>query len=132
VPPIPPAGGPPDHAAPVPSLTLEAPGQNQPDGVRLSPEFFSLGRYDESAGYTPGSQIEELPGRRQPVRAGFSESIPIRVVRGIQIASRSTSTTVIRRRRKRFSPCQTTTFLTFASFVSKKTSGADKPTESRD
>jgi len=77
VPPTPPAGGPPDHAAPVPSLTLAVPGQDQPDGVRVSPEFFSLGRNDDSAGYTPGSQIEELPGRRQPLRAGFSVSIPI-------------------------------------------------------
>ena len=72
----PPAGGPPDHAAPVLSLTLEAPGQDQPDSVRLPPEFFSLDQYDKSEGYTPGSRINELPGR-QPVRAGFGLSIPI-------------------------------------------------------
>jgi hypothetical protein len=61
VPPIPPAGGPPDHAAPVPSVTLEAPGQDQPDSVRLAPKFFSLDPYNQSEGYTPGSQINELP-----------------------------------------------------------------------
>lgn len=77
VPPIPPAGGPPDHAAPVPSLTLEAPGQGQADSVRLAPAFFSLDQYDQSAGYTRGSQIEELPGRRDPVRGGFTLSVPI-------------------------------------------------------
>ena len=78
VPPIPPAGGPPDRAAPLPSLTLEAPGQDQPDSVRLAPSFFSsLGDYNASEGYTPGSRIEELPGRRDPVRAGFSLSVPI-------------------------------------------------------
>jgi hypothetical protein len=78
VPPIPPAGGPPDHAAPVPSLTLEAPGQGQPNNVRLAPSFFSsLGNYNASEGYTPGSRIEELPGRRDPVRAGLSLSVPI-------------------------------------------------------
>jgi len=77
VPPIPPAGGPPDHAAPVPSLTLEAPGQDQPDSVRLAPAFFSLDNYGASGGYTPGSRIEELPGRRDPVRAGLSLSVPL-------------------------------------------------------
>jgi hypothetical protein len=44
--------------------------------VRLPPEFFSLDQYDKSEGYTPGSRINELPGR-QPVRAGFGLSIPI-------------------------------------------------------
>jgi hypothetical protein len=86
VPPIPPAGGPPDHPAPIPSLTVEAPGQDQVeapgqdrrDSVRLAPSFFSsLGDYNASEGYTPGSRIEELPGRRDPVRAGFSLSVPI-------------------------------------------------------
>jgi hypothetical protein len=77
VPPIPPVGGPPDHAAPVPSLNLEDPGQNQPDSVRLAPAFFSLDQYDQSDGYTPGSRIKEMPGARQPVRAGVSLSIPV-------------------------------------------------------
>lgn len=75
--PIPLASGPPDHAAPLPNLTVEAPGQDQPDGVRVSAEFFSLGQCNPSEGYSPGSQVSELPGRRQPVRAGLRVSIPI-------------------------------------------------------
>jgi hypothetical protein len=77
VPPIPPAGGPPDSAAPLPSLSLEAHDANQPGSVRVAPTFFSLDSYSQSQGYTPGSQIDELPGHRQPVRAGLSLSIPL-------------------------------------------------------
>ncbi len=75
--PVPPPGGPPDRAAPVPSQTLEAPGQDQPDSVRLAPSFFTLDQYNQSEGYTPGSRIDELPGRHPPVRAGFSLSVPL-------------------------------------------------------
>jgi hypothetical protein len=80
VPPTPPAAGPPDRAAPVPTLTFEAPQSDQsdqPGDVRVTPQFFSLGSYGESGGYTPGSQIDEMPGRREPVRAGLSLSIPL-------------------------------------------------------
>jgi hypothetical protein len=77
VPPVPPANGPPDRAAPVPSLTLEAPDQGQPDTVRLAPNFFPLDNYSTSEGYTPGSQVHELPGRRDPIRAGFTLSVPL-------------------------------------------------------
>jgi hypothetical protein len=80
VPPIPPAEGPPDRAAPVPTLTFEATQPDQADqsgDVRVTPQFFSLGSYGESGGYTEGSQLDEMPGRHQPVRAGLSLSIPV-------------------------------------------------------
>jgi hypothetical protein len=77
VPPIPPAGGPADGAAPVPNLSLEAPDAGQPDTVRLAPTFFSLPQYNASQGFPPGSRIQELPGHRDPLRAGFTLSVPL-------------------------------------------------------
>ncbi len=77
VPPIPPAAGPPDRAAPVPGFSSDVLPADPSGDVRVTPQFFSLGSYGDSDGYTAGSQMDEMPGRRQPVRAGLSLSIPL-------------------------------------------------------
>jgi hypothetical protein len=78
VPPIPPAGGPPDAAAPIPNTLSQAPGTGgQQEGPRLSPEFFQLPYYDQSQGYSPGSRQDTPPARRQPFAPGFSVSVPL-------------------------------------------------------
>ncbi len=77
IPPIPPAHGPPDRAAPVPDPTMLAPRDAPTAGVTLEPEFFSLRYYNQSGGYTPGSQVEAQPTRRPPLAPGLQINVPL-------------------------------------------------------
>ncbi|HSU07073.1 MAG TPA: hypothetical protein VLI93_16030 [Acetobacteraceae bacterium] len=77
IPPIPPAGGPPDITAPVPDPNARSPGTDLPaEGLSLSPKFFRLPYYDESKGFTPGSRMDTPPVRQTPMTGGFNLSVP--------------------------------------------------------
>ena len=77
IPPVPPAGGPPDTAAPMPDLLIQSPSQVQATGPTLSPDFFAMHYYDQSKGYVPGSRMDARPERRPLLAPGLNLNVPL-------------------------------------------------------
>jgi hypothetical protein len=77
VPPIPPDNPPLDQTAPVPNPDIRAPLDTSQSGVRVNVQDFRVNRYDQSPGYTPGSQFETSEDKRPIQTPGLTLQVPL-------------------------------------------------------
>jgi hypothetical protein len=75
-------GDPPDPAllsspAPVPDLTVEAPLPSTETGLRVAPTFLPLRDPNASAGYLPGSSLEEVEQQDEHPTAALDLQTPL-------------------------------------------------------
>jgi hypothetical protein len=77
LPPIPPAHPPVDRLAPVPNLDARAPLPDSPQGTRVVVNNFRYRNYDQSMGYTPGSQFQSSEEKRVIQTPGILMRVPL-------------------------------------------------------
>ena len=77
VPPIPPLHPPADESAPMPNESIEAPVADASRGPRFTLHDFRVNRYNQSMGYTPGSQFETSEEKRPIQTPGVSVRFPL-------------------------------------------------------
>jgi len=76
-PPIPPANPPTDETAPVPDRDIRAPVNGSQNGVEVNLQDFRNNRYDQSPGYSPGSQFETNEDKRPIQTPGLTVRVPL-------------------------------------------------------
>jgi hypothetical protein len=77
VPPIPPAHPPLGQSAPMPNPNAVAPLEASPRGPEVRVSNFRLRRYDQSLGYTPGSQFQSSEEKRVIQTPGLTLRVPL-------------------------------------------------------
>jgi hypothetical protein len=77
IPPIPPAHPPADRSAPVPDLDAKAPLPDEARGTRVVVNNFRYRSYDQSMGYTPGSQFQSSEEKRVIQTPGLLVRVPL-------------------------------------------------------
>jgi hypothetical protein len=76
-PPIPPAQGPADIAAPVPDSDARGPMTFASDEARFKLQLYRVRRPDGSVGFLPGSRYESTEDRKAIQTPGISVSVPL-------------------------------------------------------
>jgi hypothetical protein len=77
IPPIPPAHPPAGRSAPVPNLDVRAPLPDSPQGTRVVVNNFRYHSFDQSLGYTPGSQFQSSEEKRVIQTPGVLMRVPL-------------------------------------------------------
>ena len=78
IPPIPPPVPPAGQTAPIPDRDAQAPPDENSNGTRVGVQDFRVERFNDSPGYTPGSQFRTSEDKRPIQTPGLSVHVPLR------------------------------------------------------
>jgi hypothetical protein len=77
LPPVPPDRPPTEQVAPTPDRNARAPFVPAETGVRVLPQDFRVGRFNQGLGYAPGSQYPTSEDKRPIQTPGLSVQVPL-------------------------------------------------------